>query len=143
MLDPYKLAAAAPHMTITTHRLDDGTKGLWFPDHDTIVLDDRLTQAERRCTLMHELVHRARRDDPCLPPHLAEKQERACRERTARLLIRLDDLIDALLWDQQPRALADALWVDEETLQDRLSTLRPDEQDYIERRLWAAEQEIA
>lgn len=136
-VDPYAWLAHAPIVRLEVGRLPDDEMGRWIPELDMIVLDDRLTQVERRCTLAHEMLHRYNDDSPDLPEHLLLLQERQCRERTARLLIRLQDLADALLWSAQDNELAEVLWVDVPTLRDRLDTLHEDEKAYIECRLAA------
>ena len=54
-----------------------------------------LTQAERRCTLTHELVHRERGPVP-RDPAAAAAEERAVDEIAARRLITLGSLVDGL-----------------------------------------------
>lgn len=131
MIDPGALALLIPSLTICTERLPDGMRACYYPAIDTVVLDDRLTAAEKRCSLMHELVHRALEDDPDLPDHLDALQERRCRAETARLLIDVFDLGDAMQWSTDPHEISDHLVVDLETLQDRLDHLTPDEGAYL------------
>ncbi|AAN12603.1 metallo-protease [Mycobacterium phage Che9c] len=83
-----------------------------------------LTQAERRCTLTHELVHRERGPVPADPADAA-REERMVDEIAARRLITFDQLLDGLRWSRRPRELAEHLWVDEPTLQTRMATLDP------------------
>lgn len=102
------------------HELPEGVRGL--VRDGTIWLCRTLTQAERRCTLTHELVHLERG----IPHHVyREMEERAVDELAARRLIELPDLIDGMRWTQDPTELADALWVDPLTLRTRLQTLDP------------------
>lgn len=131
--DPYAWLARSPNVKLRIQRLPDGEMGRWIPGASTIVIDDRLTQAERRCTVMHELVHRLHEDLPDLPEHLLKQQERACEMRTAQFLIDLDDLLDALLWcySEHEDELADHLWVDVSTLQDRIRYLTTAEKTYL------------
>jgi hypothetical protein len=75
-----------------------------------------LTQAERRSTLTHELVHRERGPLPT-DPRGAAREERILDEIAARRLITMPALVDGLRWSRQPREIADHLWVDEPTLQ--------------------------
>lgn len=93
-----------------------------------------LTQAERRCTLTHELVHRERGPVPA-DPVAAEREERIVDEIAARRLITAPALVDALRWTRHPRELADSLWVDEPTLQTRMTTLDPVEVAELEHHL--------
>lgn len=136
-IDPYKWLARAPHVKLNITRLPDDLMGRWIPDASTIELDDRLTQTERRCTLVHELVHRLHKDLPTLPPELLEIQERQCEKRAAKLLIPLNQLLDALLWshDEHEAEIADQLWVDIPTLRDRLRYLTDKERHYLISRL--------
>ncbi|TXI62213.1 hypothetical protein [Mycolicibacterium mageritense] len=83
-----------------------------------------LTQAERRCTLTHELVHRERGPVPT-DPAAAAREERVVDEIAARRLITFGQLADGLRWSRQPRELAEHLWVDEPTLHTRMATLDP------------------
>jgi hypothetical protein len=133
--DPYSLLAGMPHLTLEVTRLPDDEMGRWIPSRQTIVLDDRLDQAERRCTLVHEMVHHISGDILGLTPELVVMQERMCRERTARLLITITALADAMLWSEHAAEIADQLWVDEPTLWDRLEHLTPEEHAFLSERL--------
>lgn len=119
--------------------------GYWDPASRTIVLDRNQTQAERRCTLAHELEHLERGDENVehVSPVLAARQEIAACTRAARRLIPLDDLIEALLWSQDEQELAEELNVDEDTIRVRLLTLSEAEHTLIDERLWQAEGRIA
>lgn len=93
-----------------------------------------LTQAERRCTLTHELVHRERGPVPS-DPAAAAAEERAVDHIAARRLITLPSLIDGLQWTRDPHQLAEHLWVDLPTLRARMSGLDPIEVSELENRL--------
>lgn len=93
-----------------------------------------LTQAERRCTLTHELVHVERGVLP-LRGLAAVREERAVDEISARRLITLAALIEGLRWTRELRELAEHLWVDEPTLQTRMNTLDPIEVAELEHHL--------
>lgn len=93
-----------------------------------------LTQAERRCTLTHELVHRERGPAPA-DCAAAAREERIVDEITARRLISVPALVDGLRWTRQPRELAEHLWVDEPTLRTRMDTLDPLEVAELEHHL--------
>lgn len=133
MIDPGALALRIPSLTITTALLPDGVNAYYYPEIDTIVLDERLSNAAKRCALMHELVHRAMQDDGDLPEHLDLVQERRCRAATARALIDIFDLGDALAWSDDRAEIAEHLVVDVETLDDRLDhrNLTRDETGYL------------
>ncbi|MGC5028193.1 ImmA/IrrE family metallo-endopeptidase [Tsukamurella sp. DT100] len=96
-------------------------------DGETIWLDERLSQAQRRCVLTHELWHIRR---GILPADRAE--ERQCDVLAARELIPLGVLIDGFRWTLRPKELATHLWVDMHTLSVRLDTLDPIEVAQVE-----------
>lgn len=145
MIDPYEWLARSPHVTFEITRLPDDEMGCWIPEHDTILLDDRLNQVERRCTLVHEMVHRLHDDDPDLPPPLAHLQEEACRAQAARMLIPMPALLDAFLWSwaQREEEMAEQLWVDVGTLRDRMKHLTADERKFLLDELRNAREDVA
>ncbi|AXN43403.1 hypothetical protein MM1218R_01455 [Mycobacterium marinum] len=114
------------------YRLPDRIMGLQMGRR--IWLSRTLTQAERRCTLTHELVHRERGPIPA-GPGAVEREERIVDEIASRRLITMAALVDGLRWTQHPRELAEHLWVDEPTLQTRMATLDPFEVADIEHHL--------
>ncbi|WP_411815539.1 ImmA/IrrE family metallo-endopeptidase [Gordonia sp. SND2] len=127
---------------IVWHELPGNRAGYWDGAR-TIVLDPRLTQAARRSTLAHELVHVERGIIP-IEPTLIAREEAAVDEIAARQLITIDALVDALRWCQRcaGAALADEVWTDQHALNVRLATLTRDERAQIEAALadteWAA-----
>jgi hypothetical protein len=127
------LARRHPHIRVTcNYTLREDTQGLLTPDG--IYIDRRLTQAERRCTLTHEIIHLERGEVPN-HPHFAAYEEHIVEVLTARTLISLPHLIDAALWTQHPYELAEELWVDVDTLLTRVQHLTRDERDTIHREL--------
>lgn len=98
-----------------------------------ISLDSRLEQAARRCTLTHELVHVWRGPGPADPAGRV-REEAIVDDIAARLLVTLPDLLDAILWGQGTPDHRE-LWVDYPTLRTRMTTLRPDEQRWIDAQL--------
>lgn len=119
-----------PHIRIT--RLPDEFLGCYDSSSNVVWLDDRLTPAERRCTLEHELVH-AERGDTALPDRVANaKQEQLVHREASRRLIPIDQLGDALRWTIEARELAECLEVDLATLQTRLNALGAAERAYLE-----------
>lgn len=105
----------------------EGLLGFWCNRTRTITLHADQNQAERRCTLTHELLHAERGDTTC--------DWRTHRD-AARLLIDLDRLGEALaFYGDDLTQLAEELWVDEDTLRTRLQHLHPSERGYLLRRL--------
>lgn len=123
--------ADALGLRIIVRDLPDALWAAWHAPSRTILVDRRLTQAERRVALAHELVHVERRDT-C---RQTERVELDVHLTAARRLIRLDDLADALVWTRQLRELADELWVDDTTLRQRLDSLTAEEVAWLRRRL--------
>lgn len=120
-----------PGIVIDTRcRLADGQMGEL--DGDTIRLCRTLTQAERRCTLAHELVHIERRGHEHADP---ATEERLVEAESARRLITVEQLVDAFRWHRHPTLtdLADELWVDTPTALARMENLDPIEVAQIER----------
>lgn len=136
--DPWAHLRALPHVALRwtrdDHELADAL-AWWYPDAGEIVMDDRQPQAERRCTLAHELVHAERGDEPCASRVLELRQERAVDREAARRLIDLRALADALAWTHDVAEAADELWVDVATLRTRLADLDDCERAYVRRRL--------
>lgn len=98
----------------------DGRRRIW--------LDPRQDQAERRCTLAHELEHlRREHTGP-----VSDQEEASVRQAVARYLIDLGALADGLMWSFDEVDLADELFVDVATVRDRLAGLTQDEQSAIE-----------
>ena len=82
-------------------------------DTDTIVIDRSMTYTRKRCTLVHELVHRMYGDVGC------GYRERRCRMTTARLLIDEDDYRKAeAMYDGDPWLMAEELNVTPQVVRD-------------------------
>jgi len=126
------------------HRLRDlveWTLG-WHDDEDlgwcdyeakTISLRRDLNQAERRSTVLHEVIHAER---GAALDTLEGREENRVRRQTARELIPdVRALGEALAWAEDLGEAADELWVDVATLRDRLRWLHPAERGYLRRRL--------
>lgn len=127
--DPWHEVRKHQEINVDTRwRLPDGQYGAYDEAGKTIYLCRSLTQRERRGTLTHELLH-VRRGQPAGDQWLIDKEERTVDELSARLLIDLDALIDALSWCQGRAGLecADELWTDVDTLATRLASLTDEE----------------
>jgi hypothetical protein len=128
------LADCFPHVVVDhSHELPEHLMG--YRQGNTIWLCKTLNQAERRSTLTHELHHLLRGDVPTWSRHATVREERIVSELSARQLITLDQLIDALKWTQHPDELAEELWTDTPTVRCRLQTLDPIEVADLEHRL--------
>ncbi|MFL6139142.1 MAG: ImmA/IrrE family metallo-endopeptidase [Frankiaceae bacterium] len=127
---PYR-ALGALGVELAVAALDDDVMGDYDHEQRVVRLDRGLRQAERRCTAAHEYVHAVRGDLPSCTDWHERKQERVVERVAARLLIPLEDLARASLWSDDVTELADDLWVDVDTLRQRLRDLRPDERDFV------------
>jgi Zn-dependent peptidase ImmA (M78 family) len=103
---------------------------------NTIVLSANLSQAERRATCWHEVMHLLRGP---VPGHLTAREERKVEALVARDLIPFDALVDAMLWSESDREIAEELSVDVETVRARLFDLTEAESAELNRRLDEAE----
>ncbi|SBN40777.1 Hypothetical protein PFR_JS21-2_1128 [Propionibacterium freudenreichii] len=125
------LEAPPPEWTVVVQRLPSGTgRCLWSARQ--IILDDRLTAPQARCTLAHEILH-ARRG--AVPQWQHEREESLIGQTVARTLISLESLVHALQWSTDILEVADELGVDDHTLAVRLEHLHPSEQAALNTRL--------
>ena len=56
-VNPWRILQGAWPMTLQWAKLPPGERGRLYPELSVILLDDRLGQAEQRCTLAHDLAH--------------------------------------------------------------------------------------
>lgn len=135
MHHPWRAFRALTQWALCFDRLPTGTWAVTnFPTH-TVTLDDRLLQVERRSAIAHEVTHIER--GPVPSEHvMAAREELAVEKVTARRLISIEHLGEALAWaDGDTHQAADELWVDVQTLRVRLEHLHPSERHYLRRRL--------
>jgi hypothetical protein len=122
-----------PDWDVVLRPLPVGVIGLTDTVGRRIHLDSRMLQAQRRCTLDHELVHAEAGDVGCQ----GAEREAWIAQSSARRLIPLERLVDAARWAHNAVELADELWVDLDTLMCRLEHLHPSERAAIARALAA------
>lgn len=133
MHHPWRAFRELVDWTLHWAHLPEGLLGLIDFGAQTVTLDSRLTQAERRCTIAHETEHIRRGP---VPAHLRAREERTVDRNVARrMLPDIKAVGEALAWAHQLEEAADELWVDEATLRARLEHLHPAEQHYLRRRL--------
>lgn len=129
---PWRDARGRKHLDITfdgprTHRGRHAVDG-------RIVLHPTMTQAERRSTLAHELVHDERQVYP-RDVVLAAREERTVETIAARRLIDLNDLVEVLRWTRHEEEAAEELWVDVPMLLALIRSLTEDERLWINMRI--------
>jgi hypothetical protein len=133
MTHPWRRLRALSHINLLWH--DGGPMGETDFVAGTISLRRGLNQAELRSTILHECLHVERGP---VPMGLASKEEHRVRKLASQqLLPHVTTIGEALAWAQgDVAAAAEELWVDEETLRDRLRFMtHPTERGYLARRL--------
>jgi hypothetical protein len=128
MFNPWRyLADHHPDVEVVWTKLPRKMRGC--TDGETIWMDRRLTQVQRREVVCHETIHVERGTFPA-----CEAEERTVNRISARRLIEIDDLIEALRENPQQTVseLAAKLWVEPGTMRLRIDTLRPSELELIE-----------
>lgn len=123
------LQSRHPDVRVYELQLDGDLLGCVDIDRGFIWLDSRLTQAEKRCTLAHEIGH-LERGSLC-DPATETVEERSVEEWAARKLIDVRCLAHAFQWSLHLDEIADELWVDHHMLRARLRALTDEEQDMI------------
>lgn len=124
MYHPWRALRALVEWTYDTGALPEGTLGVTDFEARTITLAHGLTQAERRATIAHEVLHVER--GPTVDS-LEAREERWVEQEAARRLISYEALAHAVLWAHTVEELADELWVDVDTVLCRLRHLHPSE----------------
>lgn len=132
MHHPWRAFRALVDWTLHWRPLPDGLLGYTDFTARSVVLDTRLTQVERRCTIAHETEHILR--GPAHPRHRA-RDERAVDDAAARKLIPLEALAEALVWSYDDHELAEELWVDLATVRARLKGLTDEETALLNERV--------
>lgn len=128
---PWRRLRDLAHVTLLWH--DGGKMGAVSHAGQTVSLRLDLTWEERRCTLMHELLHLANGPQPY---GLRGKEEESVRRATARIMLPdIRAIGEALAWAHTPEEAAEELGVDLYVLRKRIRHLHPSERGYLERRL--------
>ncbi|MFC0673497.1 ImmA/IrrE family metallo-endopeptidase [Brachybacterium hainanense] len=114
-----ELGRRMPHITVKfTDELTPPLLGE-TDGHSEIKIRKRLLQIDRRCTILHEMIHIEHGHDG----HVEGSAERAVEVETATLLLPLDFLVWGLRWTLDPEELAEELWVRRDVLDTRLESL--------------------
>lgn len=107
-----------------------------YTDHEAqiITLAEGMSFEERRCTVLHEVLHAHRGP---VAEHRVMAEELAVDRAAARLLLpSMKDVADCLVWAHGDyEAASSELWVDPLFLEVRLSSLWVREHEYLTRRL--------
>lgn len=116
--DPWQHADALA-LTIDVTTLPPRRRGQYLHHERRILLSERLTQRESRCTLTHEVAHAEVGDTPTLFGPLHWRQERRARRTAATRLIDEAALLRACrMYDGDHRLIANELEVTLDVLED-------------------------
>lgn len=111
-LNPWSILRERTHLVFALRRLPDGVEGVYWPrdDRAAILLDDRLSQSQRRAVLLHELIH-DERGGGSRAPHTAKDEMQVDREVARRLvpLAELQRLVDRLIDLDEPVSAVDVM----------------------------------
>lgn len=133
-VDPWRILHGAWPMTVHWAKLPPGERGRLYPELSVILLDDRLGQAEQRCTLAHDLAHWILDHDTCTDRRSRARREREAEQFGARWLIDVDALARAQTWSSHDAEIAEELWVDVSMLRARRACLTEEEAAYLKSR---------
>lgn len=120
-VNPWAVLRESPGVTLRFAPLPDGQVAETCFDTATVTLAPGLKQRERNDAMMHELVHVERGS---VHEAYAEREEQVVEEETARRLIPLAALLDALRWTRDVHQLAVELHCTTETVLTRFNTMR-------------------
>lgn len=116
--DPWRHARELA-LTVETLRLPPRRRGQYLHSERRILIAERLTRLEARCTLAHELGHAVSGDQPALFGPLHARQERRARRTAASWLIdQAEYERAAAMFEGEPRLIANELDVTLEVLED-------------------------
>jgi hypothetical protein len=117
--DPWGYLRGRPDIVVRWVDLPGRMRGCTDGER-TIWLDRGLLQRERRCTLVHELVHLRHHH----VGHQPKAVEDSVRLETALLMLPdIEDIVDALRWAGTLGEAAEELWVADDVLEARLAHL--------------------
>lgn len=129
MYHPWRRFGKMPEVTLVWRDLP-GSLIATTDGRYVITVDRRLMQVDRRCAIDHELAH-------IELGHVGGatwREERAARLLSARRLVSLESLGDALAFTLDLTHVAWSCWVTPLVLSDRLDHLTPREHKYLMRR---------
>lgn len=130
VIHPWRMLRSLPHITLAWH--DGPPDGRFIHETMTLTLRRGMTQAKRRTVVHHELLHYFRGP---VWKSWREAEEASLEVASARELIDIRKLGEAMAWAHCEEEVADELFVDEELVRVRLTHLHPAERAYLQERL--------
>lgn len=113
--------------------LPKGMQGAYEEATQTIVIDRNLIYAQKRCTLVHELIHWKYGDCQCDSFNM-KRAERRARKETALMLVDLVDYATAeSIYDGDVYCIACELGVTVQCVRDYQRYLKEQEETYLEK----------
>lgn len=122
MDDPWDDLRCRVDVTLHIVDLPPGLRGLCDVRTKTIWIAKGMRQRQRRAVLRHELVH-LDRGEVFSNAHFRDREEAAVEQETARMMISLHALCDALRWTRDAYQLADELHVPVDLVALRMATM--------------------
>jgi Zn-dependent peptidase ImmA (M78 family) len=133
--DPWWDAAERyPAVHIEWHRIAPA-HAVWVPSEGVILVDESISQAERRCALAHELAHLDVDDVATELCWFSVRQETNADRLAARRLVDIHRLADVMRFCDDPREVAAELDVTLNVLAIRTSKMHPAERGVLWRAL--------
>jgi len=105
-------------VTICSDLLPQGIEGIYDEALRMIVIDRSLDYTQKRCTLVHELVHWSHGDDSCNGIMGARMERRTRRETAALLIPQIEYATLENIYDGEAYPMAAELNVTEQVLRD-------------------------
>ena len=105
-------------LSVVSRDLPRDICGLYDDRHRLILLADWLNQRQRRCTLVHELVHARHHDRGCGTTYGAKAERRARRETALRLINPTEYAIAERMYEGDSFLIAQALDVTVQVVED-------------------------
>lgn len=130
MFHPWRRVRDTPEMNVEYS--DTEVVGCYSFRTQTATLATEQLQAERRCAINHEWWHHKRGP---FPEAARAREEKIIEILSARELISIFDLGEAMAWTSDMSEVADELWVDLPCLWARLEALTLQERKYLDRRV--------
>lgn len=125
---PWRALREMEHVALDWHDSEESMGFVTFGHEPCVTMTAGMSQAERRATLTHELIHLER--GPCVPGH-EEAEEATVRRLSAERLMPFDDLVEAMFWCYGEQELAEHFHVDIDVVVDRLRNLTAEETAYV------------
>ncbi|MEE8738321.1 MAG: ImmA/IrrE family metallo-endopeptidase [Bifidobacterium sp.] len=110
--------AASLGVRVWSRDLDDETAGYYDDVYDAIIIDRTMTYREKRCAMLHELIHWAHADSSCGWLTDTKMELRTRRETATRLISPSEYALAEYEYDGIPYSIAEELDVTMQVVRD-------------------------